>query len=400
MMRTMFYRLGVSVVLLTICCVSFSYAAPPAPLVHYALDELPPWPQPIINSGTAGNAGGQLGGWAKQYTVSTTPNGYSANGVSFYDAWAGYQYANVNMVMDSAELDNLSELTVTFWVNMRDHPGQYDVLFDTGGRAGTGGTYLQIAADPCASAFNVDFFVIGAGNWIPSASGTSPDTYDADGKWTFMAVTYGSDTMQFFSGSDVPGVSLVQVGGDVTGVDYQGNPSNTGVDPVSKLTLGCVAGSTDWGYTPPAWMDDFRIYDSVLSLSDLDTVRQLNLDPNNIVLSWDVIGTVDLEGYSGGALDVMVKVEFRQGGSPVRTEWIPLDAAGQFTVTDVPEDTYDIAIYVHNYLRSVLTSVDVSDGVTDLGVITLKAGDANGDNTIDINDFSLLASNWLLSGDL
>ena len=279
--RRVFDSVGVLVVLLAICSVSYGV---PAPLVHYALDELPPWPQPIINTGTASNADGQLGGWAKQYTVSNTPNGYSANGVSFYDAWANFQYANVNMVTDSAELDNLGALTVTFWVNMRDHPGQYDVLFDTGGRAGTGGTYLQISGGATASAFGVDFYVIGAANWVPSAAGSSLAAYDANGKWTFMAVTYGSDTMQFFSGSDVPAASVTQVGGDLTGVDYQGNPSNTGVDPVSKLTLGCVAGSTDWGYTPPAWMDDFRIYDSVLSASDLEAVRQSNIVPEPATL--------------------------------------------------------------------------------------------------------------------
>ena len=279
--KKVFHSVGVLVVLLTISCVSYAVLAP---LVHYALNELPPWPQPIVNTGTASNATGQLGGWAKQYTVSNTPNNYSANGVSFYDAWANFQYANVNMVTDSAELDNLGALTVTFWVNMRDHPGQYDLLFDTGGRFGTGGTYLQVSAGPTASAFAVDFYVIGAANWIPSAAGTSPGTFDANAKWTFMAVTYGANTMQFFSGSDVPAVPVTQVGSDLTGVDYQGNASHTGVDPVSKLTIGSASGSADWGYTPPAWMDDFRIYDSVLSAGDLETVRLSNIVPEPMTL--------------------------------------------------------------------------------------------------------------------
>ena len=113
-----------------------------------------------------------------------------------------------------------------------------------------------------------------------------------------------------------------------------------------------------------------------------------------------ILGTVDLEGYSGDTLDVMAKVEFRQGGSLVRTERIPLDALSQFTVVGVPLGTYEIAVYVHNYLQTVLTAVDVLADPTNLGVITLEAGDANGDNIIDLRDFSLLVSNWLLSGDL
>ena len=399
--RRILNGVGVLAVLLTICCVSFSYAAPPAPLVHYALDEVGPWPNPPVNTGTATNANAALQGWAKMYTVSNTPNNYSDNAVSFYEAWSDNLYGCVEMVTDSAELDNLSSLTVTFWVNMRDDPLQYGVLFDTGGRFGTGGTYLAIAADPCADAFNVDFFVIGAGNWIPSAVGHSPSTYDADNKWTFMAVTYGSDTMQFFTGGDAVSASLTQIGGDVTGVDYQGNPSHTGVDPVSRLTVGCAAGQTGWTYTPPAWMDDFRIYDSVLTPSELEMVRQLNLIPEGqIVLAADVVGTVNIEGYSGDPLDLMARIEFRQGGSPVRTDRVLLDGSGQFTVEGVTYDTYDIAVYVHNCLQTVLTAVDVSANPTDLGVITLAGGDANSDNSIDLRDFSLLSANWSLSGDL
>ena len=147
-------------------------------------------------------------------------------------------------------------------------------------------------------------------------------------------------------------------------------------------------------------MDDFRIYDSVLSIADLDIVRQSNIDPNNIALPVDLMGTVSLEGYTSDSLDVMVKVELSQGGSPVRTDRIALDSASQFTVENVIEGTYDIAVHVHDYLRTVLTAVDVSADPTDLGVITLKAGDANSDNSVGFQDLNLLVDNWLQSGDL
>ena len=112
-----------------------------------------------------------------------------------------------------------------------------------------------------------------------------------------------------------------------------------------------------------------------------------------------VTGTVQLEGYAGDAVDVMVRVEFIRGGTMVLTKWIRLNTESGFIVDNVTAGTYEIAVYVHNYLRTALMAVDVSDALTDLGVVTLKAGDANCDNTIDSSDFAQMSANWLLSGD-
>jgi hypothetical protein len=251
------------------------------PLVRYGFDEPGDASVAVLNSGQAASADAHIQGWGRR--VNDTPNDFSARALDLFSGLPDpSKYASALTDTDVPELDNLGALTVSFWVNMRGTPNRYDLLADSGGRYGTGGFYIQIgdssSTTPSASAFDLLFAVIGAGNFIPSALGKSPVTYNADHQWAFIAMTYAGNTMQFFKGGELPASSIVQLGGNVTNVAYQGVPAHTGSDPIDGLVIG--DGGID-GSSPPAWMDDFRVYAGTLSAMELEAVRQENILAGN-----------------------------------------------------------------------------------------------------------------------
>ena len=70
---------------------------------------------------------------------------------------------------------------------------------------------------------------------------------------------------------------------------------------------------------------------------------------------------------------------------------------GRIFVGDSPAGTYDIGIKGFNTLRSTLHNVTLTGGNATGLTATLLSGDANNDNSVDSNDFDLLASSYLLS---
>jgi len=251
------------------------------PLVRYGFDEYGDSSVAALNSGQAASADAHIQGWGRR--VNDTPNDFSARALDLISGLPDpSKYASALTDTDVPELDNLAALTVSFWVNMRAAPNRYDLLADSGGRHGTGGFYIQIgdssSATPSANAFDLLFAVVGAGNFIPSALGKSPMSYDADHQWTFIAMTYSGNTMKFFNGGELPASSIIQWGGNVTNVAYQGVPAHTGADPIDGLVIG--DGGID-GSSPPAWMDDFRVYAGTLSAMELEGVRLENILPAN-----------------------------------------------------------------------------------------------------------------------
>jgi hypothetical protein len=113
-----------------------------------------------------------------------------------------------------------------------------------------------------------------------------------------------------------------------------------------------------------------------------------------------VTGTVTLGGYLGDLRNVGVKVEFRQGGSAVKTEWVLLDSAGGFSIPNVQKGTYDVAIKTYSHLQEVLLSQNLtSQPTSSLDPITLLAGDATGNGTVDASDLNVIAGYWGAAGD-
>lgn len=298
---TMRAFLQISMTFLAVTLLDVARVSAALPLVRYNFDEPGDASVAVLNSGTAASADAHIQGYGRR--INNTPNNFSARALDLDSGVTDpAKYASALTDTDVPEMDYLGALTVSFWVNMRAAPNRFDELADSGGRFGTGGFYIQIGdssgAAPTASAFDLHFFVIGAGNSIPSAHGKSPVTYNANNQWTFVAMTYTGDTMQFFKGGAAPATTLTQLGSNVNGVAYQGVPANTGSDPIDGLVIG---DSGIDGLSPPAWMDDFRVYGGVLSPSELETIRLGNIVATGSI--WAVNGAGDWNSaakWSGG----------------------------------------------------------------------------------------------------
>lgn len=86
------------------------------------------------------------------------------------------------------------------------------------------------------------------------------------------------------------------------------------------------------------------------------------------------------------------------GGTPkVHAAWQWLDHTGTFylgahAVEGFPPGVYDIWVKHEQSLSSTVSNITLIEGSNDVDIPILRMGDANGDNIINIQDFSLLAA--------
>ena len=99
-----------------------------------------------------------------------------------------------------------------------------------------------------------------------------------------------------------------------------------------------------------------------------------------------VSGTIALQSCSTNG--VTVSLEFRlASGSFTRT--VVLNAAGTFTLTGIPKANYSVAIKGAKWLRKVVPANTLGGNVSGVNA-TLKGGDSNGDNVVDVSDLLLI----------
>lgn len=113
-----------------------------------------------------------------------------------------------------------------------------------------------------------------------------------------------------------------------------------------------------------------------------------------IARTYAISGTVTLEEFIGDLSRVPVTVQLRPAGSPnpIRTALLTLDSAGNYTLSDVPNGTYDLSFQASHWLRRVVRNITVS-GANVGGVnVSLTNGDVNGDNEVGLLDFALLTA--------
>lgn len=203
--------------------------------------------------------------------TAATPNAFTCGALDLTAAGANHNYATSGTAVE--KIKALAEMTVTFWINMHADPGYADCIISdmTAGPSpeGTGGWEIRIVGDglPAASAFQLSFEVLRTdGNGIQSQASPS---IDADNRWVFVAVTYNSDLVQrYYLGSESEGVD--QIGG----LAYYTFPL---LPNQAEPRIGSASSEPTVDRTPPAWIDDVRIYDRALCVAELEDVRLENL---------------------------------------------------------------------------------------------------------------------------
>ncbi|UCD30360.1 MAG: LamG domain-containing protein, partial [Planctomycetota bacterium] len=176
---------------------------------------------------------------------------------------------------DVNKIDALTEMTVAMWVNLQANPDNEDSLVSKVPQGfpvppvGVGGWALWIGEvggnPPTASNFSLNFGIYKSLGTYWQIQGSYSPAVNADHKWVFLAITYDATKRQrFYVGDENTVVSQIGLTQIYT-YDL--------LDNSSEFRVGSDGFYPGTDYTPPAWIDDVRIYDSALSAAELDQVR-------------------------------------------------------------------------------------------------------------------------------
>ncbi len=112
-----------------------------------------------------------------------------------------------------------------------------------------------------------------------------------------------------------------------------------------------------------------------------------------------LLGHVAFQGVAAPPAGEELTVEFIQAGEVVDTRTTTIDASGNFIIAGITPGTYDIRVKHFNHLANLESGVVIEEGgKTEVDFGTLLAGDANNDNAVHIDDFTILASTFLTAG--
>jgi len=105
-------------------------------------------------------------------------------------------------------------------------------------------------------------------------------------------------------------------------------------------------------------------------------------------------GHVNLQFLAGSPAGQAVRIELRipNTTNAVAIHDVNLDASGNYQITGITPGTYDISAKGVNWLRQVLSSVNVTGAVT--GDFDLTNGDCDSSNAIDVFDLNTILSRF------
>ena len=238
-----------------------------------------------VDTGTVSPAApGTLGGSATR--VTNTPSGSG-----FAMSTAGGGAASFAAASNPTKLNSLTTFTLAGWVNLQATPGNFDRLLGKVGSntsaTGTGNSGWELFfSSPDAQGSALQLFVGGGATGAATSIASSAFVV---GSWAFFAVTYdstvGSNNVSFYTGSLTDSVS--QLG--------SAQNLNNGVT-AANLAEFRVGGSqrSNNERTPDAFFDDIRVYDELLTASQIEAVRLSNVPEPGVVSLAGVVLTVGL----------------------------------------------------------------------------------------------------------
>jgi hypothetical protein len=250
-----------SLVFLGLLSAATGSATPPTPLLQYTFDD----GSGAVNANDTGVPPPAVGLFSGSATrTSNTPNG---SGYALDVTTAGVNdYVHCG---DPAKLDNSTTLsnavTLTAWVNLQAAAVAKDRFMS---KISTTGGFDLYFNNSSATSVNLDF------NVNTTSGGCFSSAINMSQQWVFVAVTYNAtqtaNNVLFYTGGTNTTATLLNTASLANGLIK--NSTN-------EFRVGSTAASSS-DRTPPAWIDDVRIYDSVLSPVDLETVRAQGGFPN------------------------------------------------------------------------------------------------------------------------
>jgi CSLREA domain-containing protein len=243
----------------------------PGALLRYQFDEAGSGTTPALDSGTYPAANGTFVGAATR--TASTPQGASAGAL---DLTGGQGYVSGG---DVNKIEGLSAMTLTAWINLQAAPADQSVLMSDNpyyatAPAGDGGWELRLTkpfnnSNPLsASNFSLEFEVYEDLGSYSNSQAVLSSALNASSQWIFVAVTFdANNVLNYYAGN---ATSPVANAGTATYSYSLGTNS-------APFEIGATAFDQNTNHTPPAWMDDVRVYGSALAAGQLDQVRKEDL---------------------------------------------------------------------------------------------------------------------------
>lgn len=244
-------------------------ASAQVPVLQYTFDE--PTGQAIDTGAPPAANGDLLGGAVRS---ANTPSG-AGSAVDLVDN----PYAHV-LAGDADELDGLSAITLTTWLNLRDYTsGNHRLVAKQSGGA-FGGFSWNMNAAPNDGAVSADNFRLAmfVGNNVSSGAGDFGAAFSsadagADNEWVFLAVTYdnsqASGNTHFYMG-DMTG-SVTELG------SAQTLPQITIDGGTARFGVGFTDAAPTANVSANGLQDDVRVYASALDATQLEAIRLSNV---------------------------------------------------------------------------------------------------------------------------
>lgn len=243
-------------------------------VLRYNFDESSSGTDSATDSGAAPAAPGTLSGSAAR--IGNTPGGAS---IGALDVSLPNSFVTAG---DVEKLDGLSQFTLTGWINLQGTPGHGNRIMSKQVPSGNFDGFSFALNNPTGGAterradnFQLNMALGGAGGFAFHTSGAD---LGADNQWVFVAATYdgtqSADNLRFYSGDTLLGVTQL---GNASSVIVGSLLANDMEFKVAAQSAGTVS--------PPAWFDDIRVYDQVLSAAELEAVRLENVpEPGSLAL--------------------------------------------------------------------------------------------------------------------
>jgi hypothetical protein len=270
-----------SLALVLVIAGSWTAAASADLVLHYNFDEASG--ASVLDSGTGTAANGTLTGPGIGRSTDT-PSG-TGQALNLGAGRAGGQHNYVTTGASVAKIGNLANMTMSMWINVQGTLTAGDRIFSNSHINGSAGTQsMELIFDTPGGPISPTNFMLALnlyGVGVPASvqKTTVATPLSADHEWIFVAFVFDgtAKTIRAYTGDQA--AAVVQVGGPAT------TTFNTLATSNIEARLGSAMTVPSSSRTPPILMDDLRIYNTAMSDSELETVRQSTIpEPASVAL--------------------------------------------------------------------------------------------------------------------